>query len=87
MGMWECPDQDEEVGTKHIADTERFQPTSHEPIRPLASEPRELIDLEDEILEDPIVTNLSGVDTSAQNIEDSSPKEDEDNDVDTLIAM
>ena len=23
--LWECPDQDEDEGAKHIADTERFQ--------------------------------------------------------------
>ena len=38
--LWECPDQDEEVGAKHIADTERFQTASCEPIPPLAGEPR-----------------------------------------------
>ena len=37
--LWECPDQDEEVGAKHIADIECFQPTSYELIPPLAGEP------------------------------------------------
>ena len=26
--LWECPDQDEEVGAKHIAYTEKFRPAS-----------------------------------------------------------
>ena len=85
--LWEYPDQDEEVGAKHIADIERFQPASREPISPLACEPRELIELEDDLLEDPTIANLYRVDITTQNIEDSSPKEDEDNDVDTLIVM
>ena len=41
----------------------------------------------DELLEDPMRANLSGVDTDAQKFEDSSQKEDEENDEDTLIAM
>ena len=39
------------------------------------------------LLENPMVASLSRVDISAQNIDDSSPKEDEDNDVDTFITM
>ena len=85
--LWECPDQDEEVGAKHIADTERFQAASREPIPPLAGEPGELIDLDDELIEDRTVARLSGDDTNAQIGDDSSQKEDEENDVDTLIAM
>ena len=85
--LWECPDQDGEVGAKHIADTKRFQVASREPIPPLAGEPRELIELDDDLLEDPIVANLSGVDIDAQNFEDSSEKEDKENDENNLIAM
>ena len=85
--LWECPDQDEEVGAKHIADTEWFQAASPERIAPLAGEPRELIELDDDLLEDPIVANLSGVDIDAQNFEDSSEKEDKENDENNLIAM
>ena len=33
--LWECPDQDEEVGAKHIAEGEWFQEASREPIPPL----------------------------------------------------
>ena len=57
--LWECPDQDEEVDAKHITDTERFQPASREPIPPLAREPRELIELDDELIEDLTVAQLS----------------------------
>ena len=85
--LWECPDQDEEVGAKHIADTERFQAASREPIPPLAGEPGELIDLDDELIEDLTVARLSGDDSNAQIGDDSSQKEEEENDVDTLIAM
>ena len=63
--LWECPNKDEGLGAKHIADTERFQIASPEPIPPLVGEPRELIELDDELLEDPRVANLSGVDTNA----------------------
>ncbi|KAH7404473.1 hypothetical protein KP509_15G027200 [Ceratopteris richardii] len=50
-GLNECPDEDQEVGRKHIADTERFQPASREPVPPLADEPRDMADLEEPILE------------------------------------
>ena len=85
--LWECLDRDEEVGAKPIAGTERFQASSRKPIPPLAGEPRELIELDDDLLEDPIVANLSGVDIDAQNFEDSSEKEDKENDENNLIAM
>ena len=60
--LWEGPDQDKEVRAKHIVDTERFQLTSREPIPPLA---RELIDLDNEVIEDPMVACLIGEDTNA----------------------
>ena len=85
--LWECPDQDEEVGAKHIADTERFQPASREPIPPLAGEPGELVELDDDLMEDPTVASLSGVDTTALNVDDSSPIDDESNDMDNLLVM
>ncbi|KAH6557349.1 hypothetical protein KP509_1Z120000 [Ceratopteris richardii] len=50
-GLNECPDEDEEVGRKHIADTERFQAASREPVPPLADEPGDMADLEEPILE------------------------------------
>ena len=61
------------------------QATSRKPIPPLPSEPWELIELDDELLEDPTIANLTRVDADAQNSEDSSQKEDEEND--ELIAM
>ena len=85
--LQECPDQDEEVGAKHIADTERFQQASHEPIPPLANEPEELIDLDDDFREDPTIASLSGVDTTATICEESSQGDEDENDVDTLLAM
>ena len=85
--LWECLDQDEEVGAKHIVDTEQFQTASHEPISPLADELRELIDLDDDLREDPTIDNLSGVNTTKAICEESSQRHEDDNDVDTLIAM
>ena len=85
--LWECPDQDEEVGAKHIADTERFQQASREPIPPLGDEPGELIELDDYLREDPAVASLSGVDNIATLQEESSQGDEDENDVDTLIAM
>ena len=85
--LWECLDQDKEVGTKQIANTKRFQPASREPIPPLVGEPRELVELDDDLTEDPTVANLYGVDPIALNVDDSSPIDDESNDMDNLLAM
>ena len=57
----------------------------HEPIAPLASELKELIDFNDELVENPTIVNLCGVDTTAQFLEESSQKEEEESSVDTLI--
>ena len=45
--IFDCPDQDQEVGAKHINETEMFQMTSREPMEPIDEEARELVDLED----------------------------------------
>ena len=45
--MWDCPDQDHEVGAKHINKTEMFQMTSREPMEPIDEEAGVLGDLED----------------------------------------
>ena len=88
QALWECPDdQDEEVRGKHIADTEWFEGASCEPIPPFAGEPRELIELDDELLEVLTVASLSGVDADAQIVDDNSQKEGEENDEDNLITM
>ena len=42
-----------------------FQTASRVPIPPLAGEPRELIKLDDELLENPTISSLSGVDNHA----------------------
>ena len=85
--LWECSDQDQEVGAKHIDDTEQFHAASHEPIPPLAGEPgTELIDLDDKLIEDPTIAHLSREENNAQLCDDES-QEEEENDVDTLIAM
>ena len=41
----------------------------------------------DEVTEDPAVARLSGKDTNAQICDDGSRKEEEENDVDTFIAI
>ena len=85
--LQECLDQDEEIGAKNIADTERFQQASRELIPPLGDEPGELIDLDDDLREDPAITSLSSVDTIATLQEESSQGDEDENDVDTLIAI
>ena len=47
-GIWECLDANQEVGAKHVKDTERYQYASREPIPPLANEVGELGELKDE---------------------------------------
>ena len=47
----------------------------------------EFIDSCEELVKDPTIASVCGVDTTAQIFEDSSQKEDEENDEDTLIAM
>ena len=64
-----------------------FQPAYHKPIPPLPGETRELIDFDDELVEDPTIASICGVDTIAQILEESSQKEEEDSSVDTLITM
>ena len=82
----ECLDQDEEVGAKHIADTECLQQASRGQIPPLDDEPGELTELDDDFQEDPSVSSLSGVDNIAT-LQEESSQGDEDENVDTLISM
>ena len=35
QAIWDCSDQDQEVGAKHINETEMFQMTSREPMEPM----------------------------------------------------
>ena len=61
QALWECSDQDQEVGAKHIDSTEIFQHASRGPIPPLVGgQPGELIHLEDDLLEDTAVLRLRG---------------------------
>ena len=46
QGIWDCPDQDQEVGAKHINEIEMFQLTSREPMEPI-DEGGDLVDIED----------------------------------------
>ena len=52
-GIWECPDADQEVGAKHVGDTERYQCASREPMPSLANEATELGELKDELMSNP----------------------------------
>ena len=47
QGIWDCPDQDQEVGAKHINETQMFQMTSQKPMEPIDIEVGDLVDLED----------------------------------------
>ena len=67
-----------EVGTNHIINIKIFQLASHEPMPPLLDEPRELIDLDGELLEDHTIAIIC---------EKSSQREEDDNDVETWIDM
>ena len=83
MGM----DRSRQVVATHIADTECFQSASPEPIPPLACEPGELIELDDELLENPTIASFFEVDNHAQNLEESPEKDNAENNEDTLIAI
>ena len=47
QGIWDCPNQDQQVGAKHINETQRFQMTFREPMEPIDKEARDLVELED----------------------------------------
>ena len=47
QGIWDCPDQDQEIWAKHIIETEMFQMTSKEPMELIDEERGNLLDLED----------------------------------------
>ena len=47
QGIWDSLDQDQEVGAKHINETEMFQMTSREPMEPIDEEAGDLVELED----------------------------------------
>ena len=73
------------MGQSTLPKGERYQAASHEHIPPLASELGELIELDDELLEDPTIASLIGDDEDTQNSENSSQNEAEEND--ELISM
>ena len=47
QGIWDCPDQDQEVGAKHINEIEMFQLTSREPMEPIDEDGGNLVNLND----------------------------------------
>ena len=49
QGIWDYPDQDQEVGIKHINKTEMFQMTSREPMEFIDEEAGDLVHLKDEL--------------------------------------
>ena len=73
-GIWDCPDQ--EVGAKHINETEMFQMTSREPMEPIDEEAGELVDLEDVTqFEHTSDSGEPGDDTNKNSLEQSAPEE------------
>ena len=80
-GIWECPDADQEVGAKHVGETERYQIASREPMPPLANEAGELGDLQDEPLSDPTMHGEEENENSNQVEEGTTNLEDEDEDL------
>ena len=64
-----------------------FNKPSCEPIPPLVDEPGELIDLDDDLREDPMIASLSGVDTTVVLCEKRSQGDEVENYVDTLVIM
>ncbi len=80
-GIWECPDADQEVGAKHVGDTERVQTASREPMPPIADEAGELGDLNDEPLCVPSqASNMAIAETSNEDQDDNVTLEEEEAD-------
>ena len=77
-GIWECPDADQEVGAKHVGDTERVQTASREPMPPLADEAGELGDLNDELIIDPNHPSNDPANDGANQDDDEGLNADED---------
>ena len=53
QGIWDYLDQDQEVGAKHINETQMFQMSSREPMEPKDEEVGDLVDLEDVVVRNP----------------------------------
>ena len=85
-GIWECPDADQEVGAKHIGDTERVQTASREPMPPLASEAGELGELNDEPMTDPTLALIDPANQEASN-QDKEDAEDLIDEADDLALL
>ena len=85
-GIWECPDADQEVGAKHVGDTERVQTASREPMPPIADEAGELGDLNDEPLCVPRqASNMAIAETSNEDQDDNVTLEEEE--IDDLALL
>ncbi len=82
-GIWECPDADQEVGAKHVGDTERVQSASREPMPPLADEAGELGELNDEPLCEPTEASKDQANEDLSNPDDDAAVslEDEEDDL------
>ena len=88
QGLWECPDQDQEVSAKHIDSKETFQHASREPIPPLASgQLGDLIDLEDDLLEDTALLQLLGEKEQVVETEQESSHMEDHDENDTLVIL
>ena len=65
LDIWDCLDQDQVVGAKHINETEMFQMTSREPLELIDKEVGDLVDLED-------VSESEHANYSAEHIKDGN---------------
>ena len=86
-GIWECPDADQEVGAKHVGDTERYQCASREPMPPLANEAGELGELNDA---EPMCDSTVHGEEEEQNDEHSNQVEDDtalDDEIEDLALL
>ena len=85
-GILECPDVDQEVGAKHIGDSERVQTASHKPMPPLASEVGEFGELNDEPMTDPTLALIDPANQEASN-QDKEDAEDLIDEADDLALL
>ena len=70
QGIWDCPDQDQEVTAKPINETQMFQITSREPMEPIDEEAGDLANLED-------VSESKHANETTERIEDVNEENDE----------
>mgnify|MGYP000123099338 CR=1 FL=1 len=75
--IWDCPDKDQEVRAKHINETEMFQITSRETIKPIDEEVGDLVELEDVSKFEHTINSIERIDEANEDNPDrrGTPKE------------